>query len=171
MASTCSVATISIASQGQPIESAGPTSMVRHAGDLRPPPKAMTAISLGRFSRGLAIPTDFGSLFTTAPQGGNPDRCGAGASACQPISTQLSREGFLILQLETQRDVRLIELGNRTSGLGVMHCLLKRLFAGPGQIDDLNGNLANLNSTMQEHNLTMRDVNYNLGNLNYNLGN
>src|ERR1035438_4380481 len=131
MASTCSAATISIASQGQPsrevspeprltpflqpIESAGPTSMVRHAGDLRPPPKAMTAISLGRFSRGLAIPTDLGSLFTTAPQGGNPDRCRAGASACQPISNQLSREGFLILQLETQRDVRLIELGNRTS--------------------------------------------------------
>src|ERR1035438_3295395 len=122
MASTCSAATISIVSQGQPsreaspeprptpllqpIESAGPTSMVRHAGDLRPPPKAMTAISLGRFSRGPAIRTDLGSLFTTAPRGGNPDRCGAGASACQAISTQLSREGFLILQLETQRDVR-----------------------------------------------------------------
>ena len=41
---------------------------------------------------------------------------------------------FSPLQLETQTNIRLIELRNRTSRLGVLHRLLKRLLAGAGHL-------------------------------------
>src|ERR1017187_3639198 len=136
MASTCSVATISMASQGQPsrkappgpwlthflqpMQSAGSTSMVpkgggsssatqymqsstgqyaTQAGDPAHPVQhsVMTAISLGRFLRGVAIPTDLGSLLTTAVDmpgiitqraRGNHARSGA---ACGGLATRRLR--------------------------------------------------------------------------------
>src|ERR1022692_1918510 len=62
---------------------------------------------------------------------------------------------FLVLQLETQRNIRLIELGNRTSGLGVLYCLLKRLFAGAGnfglQLQMALGNLETVGQVMKRN--------------------
>src|ERR1019366_6147768 len=39
-----------------------------------------------------------------------------------------------VLQLETQTDIRLIKLRNRTSRLGVLYRRLKRLLAGAGHL-------------------------------------
>src|ERR1022692_560956 len=143
----------------------------------------MTAISLGRFLRGVAIPSDFGSIFTTAVDmprimtqseprphseiGANFRGLSPGASPRlsapsafsgvdfprSPLRSSLrvsapprQIRGFVgstparlasassVLQLETQRDVRLVKLGNRTSRLGVLHRLLERLFAGAGHL-------------------------------------
>src|ERR1039457_5060914 len=122
----------------------------------------MTAISLGRFLRGVAIPSDFGSIFTTAvdmqcimTQTPGTDQtvpsrafCGAWAVRSGPgvRRVRLSQAALFaargqsglspvfappsVLQLETQCGIRLIKLRNRTSRLGVLHRLLKRLLAG-----------------------------------------
>src|ERR1017187_1617402 len=137
-----------------------------HAGDPAQPVQhsVMTAISLGRFLRGVAIPSDFGSIFTTAVDmprimtqseprphseiGANFRGLSPGASPRLSASSVFSGvdfprspqrsslrvsapprqiRGFVgstsaglgsepsVQQLETERDVRLIELGNRTS--------------------------------------------------------
>src|ERR1035438_9630787 len=64
-----------------------------------------------------------------------------------------ARNVFSVLQLETQRDVRLIELRHRTSRLGVMHCLLERLFGGTGhfglQLQMAFGNLETVGQLLE----------------------
>src|ERR1035438_9604520 len=111
----------------------------------------MTAISLGRFLRGVAIPSDFGSILTMAvdmprimtQMGGprfaqsNRSRDHEGAVCCKP-NRSLTVAALIpapsVLQLETQTDIRLIELRNRTPRLGVLHRLLKRLLASAGHL-------------------------------------
>jgi hypothetical protein len=63
------------------------------------------------------------------------------ALACQPAGRPAAPLVFRlrprppsVLQLETQSDVRLIKLRNRTSRLGVLHRRLKRLLAGAGNL-------------------------------------
>src|SRR5436190_24104296 len=84
----------------------------------------MTASSLGRFFRGVAIPSDFGSIFTTAVDMAkiihNLSR--TGLPACPP-------EAKLILQLVAQRDIRLVQLRHWTARLGILYRLLEGFFA------------------------------------------
>src|ERR1022692_1859014 len=98
-----------------------------------------------------ALPiSDFGSILTTAvdmqcimTQTAPVLRCAANPG--QPPyfrrtlpETRVTVPGFApppsVLQLETQTDIRLIKLRNRTSRLGVLHRLLKRLLAGAGHL-------------------------------------
>src|ERR1035441_9516004 len=105
----------------------GPPRWFRKAGDLRPPPKGqyatqagdpahpvqhsvMTAISLGRFLRGVAIPTDLGSLLTTAVDmpgimtqraGGNHARSGAACGGLAPRRLRAQATGGRLLSCPT----------------------------------------------------------------------
>src|ERR1035441_6635753 len=97
----------------------------------------MTAISLGRFLRGVAIPSDFGSIFTMAVdmprimtqtrKPGQPPYFRRPLPETRVTVPGLPHGANSTFQLVTQRDVRLIELRHGTSRLGVLHGRLEQI--------------------------------------------
>src|ERR1035441_10944567 len=86
-----------------------------------------------------AAPAPRGSTAGLSPVYGGPvpglrrprPRSTAGSS---PVYSLVCPRAPSVLQFETQTDIRLIKLRNRTSRFGVLHRLLKRLLAGAGHL-------------------------------------